>query len=113
MRTHPFASGKTAGSQMTKLAANNPGRIEAAIYEICLQGHLDARWAAQLEVSGLVHDSDGTTVLRVVAADQSALHGLLQRIRDLALPLVSVTRLPTRVPEQPSTNLIPIERTLK
>ena len=64
---------------MTKLAASNPGRHEAATYEIRVQGHLDARWAAQLDVAGLVHDPDGTTVLHVVAADQSALHGLLQQ----------------------------------
>lgn len=64
-------------------------------YEIRLRGHLDARWAARLDVPSLTHDSDGTTILRGIAADQAALHGLLQRVRDLGLPLVSVIRVGT------------------
>lgn len=87
---------------MPKLFSPKPDPHAAATYEICLQGHLDARWAAQLEVADLIHANDGTTMIRVVAADQSALHGLLQRLRDLGLPLVSVTR---RQPEQRSTRL--------
>jgi len=63
-------------------------------YEIVFQGHLDARWAARLGVPSLTHEPDGTTILRGVAADQAALHGLLQRVRDLGLTLVSVARLP-------------------
>jgi hypothetical protein len=79
---------------MTKSSKSKPDPYAGATYEICLQGHLDARWAAQLDVAGLTHEGDGTTLIRVVAADQSALHGLLQRIRDLGLPLISVTRFP-------------------
>jgi hypothetical protein len=59
-------------------------------YEISLQGHLDARWATRLEVSSLSHESNGTTALRVTVLDQAALHGLLHKIRDLGLPLISV-----------------------
>lgn len=81
---------------------NKPEQRETAAYEIRLKGHLDARWADRLDVAGLVHETDGSTVLRVAAPDQSALHGLLQRIRDLGLPLVSVTRQPPPQPEQPS-----------
>lgn len=62
-------------------------------YEIRIQGHLAARWAARFGVSALAHEADGTTVLRRVVADQAALHGLLQTVRDLGLPLVSVTRI--------------------
>jgi hypothetical protein len=69
-------------------------------YEIRIRGHLDARWATTLGVSELTHETDGTTVLRSDAMDQPALHGLLQRIRDLSLPLISVARVdpdrPTR-----------------
>lgn len=90
---------------MTKSPTNRP---DAATYDIRLQGHLDARWADQLDVAGLDRQSDGTTLIRAVAADQSALHGLLQRIRDLGLPLVSVTRtqpeqLSTPLPSSPNT----------
>jgi len=68
-------------------------RPQTATYEMRLKGHLDARWADRLGVPGLDHDSDGTTIMRGIAADQAALHGLLQRIRDLSLPLISVVRI--------------------
>jgi hypothetical protein len=63
---------------------------EAGFYEIRLRGLLGPRWANRLEVSSLSHESDGTTALRVTAGDQAALHGLLHKIRDLGLPLISV-----------------------
>jgi len=73
-----------------------PGRPEGETYEIRLRGHLDARWAARLGVPGLTHESDGTTTLRAVGVDQAALHGLLQRIRDLGVSLISVTPIPAK-----------------
>ena len=63
---------------------------EAGFYEIRLRGHLGPRWANRLEVSSLSRESDGTTALRVAVVDQAALHGLLHKIRDLGLPLISV-----------------------
>jgi hypothetical protein len=60
-------------------------------YEIRLQGHLDARWATSFDGLALHHEPDGTTVLAGVVIDQAALHGVLQRIRDLGLPLISLT----------------------
>jgi len=66
-------------------------RPEGGTYEIRLRGQLDPRWAARLGVLALTHDSDGTTTLRAVGVDQAALHGLLQRVRDLGLTLVSVS----------------------
>lgn len=65
-------------------------RHEAGRYEIRLVGHLDARWAAWFDGLSLTHQSDGTTVIRGRIADQAALHGLLQKVRDTGLPLVSV-----------------------
>lgn len=67
-------------------------------YEIRIRGHLDDRWAPALAASQLTRESDGTTVLRSPAMDQSALHGLLQRIRDLGLPLISVARIDPEPP---------------
>jgi hypothetical protein len=64
---------------------------EAQTYEVRLRGKLDARWADRLGVANLAHEAGGITVLRCAAADQPALHGLLQRVRDLGLPLISVT----------------------
>ncbi|HLI55634.1 MAG TPA: hypothetical protein VKY26_01250 [Actinomycetota bacterium] len=62
---------------------------EAGAYAIRLRGHLDSRWASRLEVSSLRHDGDGTTTLIVRVVDQAALHGVLHKIRDLGLPLIS------------------------
>jgi hypothetical protein len=63
-----------------------PGR-----YEIRLKGHLDGRWAAWFDGLSLSRESDGTTIVHGPIADQAALHGLLQKVRDTGLPLVSVT----------------------
>ena len=62
-----------------------PGR-----YEIRLKGHLDARWSAWFDGLTVTHDRDGTTIIHGPVADQAALHGLLQKTRDLGLPLISV-----------------------
>ncbi len=76
-----------------------PGRHQDGAYEIRIRGHLDTRWEATLGVSSLSQETDGTTVLRGLL-DQPALHGLLQRIRDRSLPLISVTRID---PDQPAS----------
>jgi hypothetical protein len=65
-------------------------RYEAGRYEIRLKGHLDNRWAAWFDGLTLTHQTDGTTVIHGPVADQAALHGLLQKVRDTGLPLVSV-----------------------
>ena len=62
-------------------------------YEIRLTGHLHPRWSAWFDGFYLIREADGTTVLRGPVVDQTALHGVLQKVRDLGLPLVSVTRL--------------------
>jgi hypothetical protein len=61
-------------------------------YAIRIKGRLDTRWAAWFDGLRITHDSDGTTTIQGPIADQAALHGLLQKIRDLGLELVSVTR---------------------
>ena len=63
------------------------------LYEIRLQGHLDRRWRAWFDGFTLRRERDGTTVIRGQVVDQSALHGLLDKVRDIGLPLVSVTHL--------------------
>ncbi|MGO4689161.1 hypothetical protein [Glaciibacter sp. 2TAF33] len=62
-------------------------------YEVRLEGHLDPRWTEWFDVLSLSAESDGTTVLRSRVTDQAALHGLLQKVRDLGLPLVSVSQI--------------------
>lgn len=59
-------------------------------YEIRIRGHLDRRWSVWFDGMALTQHSDGTTTLRGQVADQAALHGLIQRVRDTGLPLISV-----------------------
>jgi hypothetical protein len=73
------------------MSTNRPA--EPGGYEIRLAGHLHPRWAAWFDGMSLSLDSDGTTVLSGPVVDQAALHGLLQRVRDVGLPLVSVTQI--------------------
>jgi hypothetical protein len=61
-------------------------------YEIRIQGRLDDRWSTWLDVLTLSQTDDGTTVLRGPVTDQAALHGLLHKLRDIGLPLLSVAR---------------------
>ena len=60
-------------------------------YRIRIDGHLDPRWTDWFGEMTLDAQEDGTTVLHGPVTDQSALHGLLQTVRDLGLPLLSVT----------------------
>ena len=60
-------------------------------YEIVIDGNLSARWEAWFDGFTIANDTDGTTVLRGHVVDQAALHGLLQRLRDIGVPLISLT----------------------
>ena len=76
---------------MTEPRGPRDARTEDGRYEIRLRGHLETRWAAWFDGMTLSHDRDGSTVLSGPVADQAALHGLLQKVRDIGLPLVAVT----------------------
>jgi hypothetical protein len=84
-------------SEMPTGHHHNPGR-----YEIRLKGHLDTRWAAWFDGLTLSHGSDGITIIHGPVADQAALHGLLQKVRDLGLPLISVTQVEPAQPNAPT-----------
>ena len=76
------------------MSTDSTGRPSGPVrYEIRLKGRLEPRRADWFDGLALTIDSDGTTALRGVIADQAALHGLLQRLRDVGLPLISVTPL--------------------
>ena len=64
-------------------------------YEIRIKGHLDSRWAARFEGMTLTLADNGDTLLTGLVVDQAALHGLLRRVRDLGMPLVSVISVET------------------
>jgi hypothetical protein len=83
---------------MSASPAGRPDRLPA--YEIRLQGHLDPRWAAWFDGLSLTSDGDGTTALRGPVVDQAALHGLLQKLRDVGIPLISLRQVPSaKAPE--------------
>ena len=78
--------GGEGGGLERRGAHDSPGER----YRIRLRGHLDRRWHGWLEAFDMVHEGDGTTLLTGLIADQPALHGLLIRIRDLGLPIISI-----------------------
>ncbi len=67
---------------------HEPGR-----YEIRIKGHLDARWAAWFDGLTITLEENGATLLTGTVVDQAALHGVLRKVRDLGLPLVSVLQV--------------------
>jgi hypothetical protein len=72
-------------------------------YEIRFQGHLHSRWASWFDGLTVTGESDGTTLVQGPVADQAALHGLLRKLHDLGLPLLSVARIGPEQPEAPAT----------
>jgi hypothetical protein len=62
-------------------------------YEIRIEGHLAPRWEAWFDGLTLATEDDGTTTIHGPVADQAALHGLLQKLRDLGLTLISVHQI--------------------
>jgi len=64
-----------------------------AVYHIRVQGNLDQKWSDWFDGFMIASREDGETLLTGQLADQAALHGLLAKIRDLGLPLLSVRRV--------------------
>ncbi len=73
-------------------------------YQIRVQGHLDPHWSAWFDGLSLSQQDDGTTVMEGPVVDQAALHGLLQKVRSLGLPLVSVIHTETEQPKSPASD---------
>ena len=63
------------------------------VYQIRLQGHLGSQWADWFEGLTITLEEGGETLLTGPVADQAALHGLLRRVRDLGIPLISVVQV--------------------
>jgi hypothetical protein len=80
-------------SAMSTGKGPDPGR-----YVIRVKGHLASRWAVRFDGMSLTNEADGTTRIQGPVIDQAALHGVLHRLRDTGLPLISVTQLD---PDQP------------
>ena len=74
-------------------------------YEIRVAGHLSTNWAARFEGLLILHQPEGETVLSGLL-DQAALHGILVKIRDFGLKLISVNRIGTEETSKNKRNLI-------
>ena len=64
-----------------------------SIYEIKITGHLNKSWADWFDGFTFIHEADGSTALTGKISDQAALHGILKKIRDLGLPLLSINQI--------------------
>ena len=72
-------------------------------YEICIKGHLSPRWTTRFNGMTLTARADGTTMIEGPIVDQAALHGLLNRLGDLGLPLLSITQVDPAAPPTTET----------
>ncbi len=93
----------------TPAPATGPSATEpepAPQYEVRVAGQLASRWSAWFDGLTVTTADDGTTVIRGPVVDQAALHGLIQKLRDAGIPLISLTRLlphpPTELPAHPT-----------
>ena len=89
-------------TQRTEPAADPIG---STVYQIRLRGQLGQLWSDWFEGLAITWDENGDTLLTGRVADQSALHGLLRKIRDLGVTLVSVNRLDTLAEPDQGTNV--------
>jgi hypothetical protein len=64
--------------------------IQTIVYQIRLKGHLSHKWTEWFEGLTITLEENGNTLLTSTIIDQAALHGLLKKVRDLGLPLLSV-----------------------
>ena len=78
---------------MSTTHASTEDHDEPWLYEIRLKGHLDDRWDAWFEGLTLTRERNGETLLTGPVVDQAALHAVLRKVRDLGVPLLSVTRV--------------------
>jgi hypothetical protein len=67
---------------------------EPLIYQIRLKGHLGHQWTDWFDGMSITLEDNGDTLLKGPVVDQSALHGLLRKVRDLGMPLLSVMCIP-------------------
>jgi hypothetical protein len=70
-----------------------PAPHAPAHYELRIEGHLDEYWSAWFGGLTLIREDDGTTTLRGTVRDQAELHGLLTKVHDLGVTLISVTSI--------------------
>ena len=81
------------------------------VYQIRIKGHLGQQWTDWFEGLTITLEEDGNTLLSGTVIDQSALHGILKKIRDLGMPLLAVNQVePKHVEMKISTNSVKQKR---
>ncbi len=78
---------------MSTTSASHDAHDEPERYEIRIKGHLDNRWAGWFSDLTFTREDNGETLLTGMLVDQAALHGVLRKVRDLGMPLISVMRV--------------------
>lgn len=78
---------------MNETLPSNEDHYKPGVYEIRIKGHLADRWVNWFEGLSIKLEDNGDTVLTGPVIDQAALHGLLKKVRDLGMPLLSVNRV--------------------
>ena len=73
------------------------------IYQIRIEGHLGRQWSNWFDGMAITLEDNGDTLLTGPVVDQATLHGLLKKVRDLGLPLISVVQLPAE-PDEPDAS---------
>jgi hypothetical protein len=89
MPAHHIAA--DAPLERSAMSDTTPGLGDTSAYEIRIQGRISETWLELFEGLTLVPEAGGTTLIRCPALDQAALHGLLAKVRNLGLTLISVT----------------------
>ncbi len=77
-------------SEQSEFHSTSP---ETLVYEIRVKGHLNNQWQSWFDGMTIELEADGISRIYGSVADQAALHGLLRKVRDLGLPLISVTAI--------------------
>ena len=78
---------------MSKKRNSKTDFSQPPVYEIRIKGHLDSQWTDWFEGLTITLEEEGDTLLTGPVTDQAALHGLLKKVRDLGMPLISVSPL--------------------
>ncbi|HLO32236.1 MAG TPA: hypothetical protein VK249_24010 [Anaerolineales bacterium] len=70
-----------------------PTPSQSVVYQIRIKGELDSQWTDWFEGLTITLEEDGDTLLTGPVSDQAALHGLLKKVRDLGMPLISINQI--------------------